>query len=59
MKIKVLQKNILIGYMKVTKENERVASSVVTHLKDCTINYTPEELIEFQRSKTHTFVGEL
>lgn len=45
--------------MKVTKENERVASSVVTHLKDCTINYTPEELIEFQRSKTHTFVGEL
>ena len=45
--------------MKVTRENERVGSSVVTSLADCSTDYTTEELSEFQRSKTHTFVGEL
>lgn len=57
MKIKVIQNNVVLGYMCVTREEDRVGSSKIVQ-ENYTDNYSDQELKQFQQMKSHTFVGE-
>ena len=57
MKIKVIQHNVVLGYMCVTHEKDRVGSSKIVQ-ENYTDNYSEQELKQFQQIKSHTFVGE-